>query len=128
MAKKSDGKGKKKGGQLVIRIDRAEREAFVTLCEQMDTSAAREIRRFMRGFVAAHATAPAASDAEGPADQAPPPEEAASEAATPQRPRRTRAQATVDGSAPAPKAEEAAPKPAGPPRPRRTRARAKPAD
>jgi hypothetical protein len=52
MGKKSDGKGK--GSQLVIRIDKAEREAFVALCERLDTSAAREIRRFMRGFVAAN--------------------------------------------------------------------------
>ncbi len=52
---KSDGKAKGKGSQLVIRIEKAEREAFVSLCEQLDTSAAREIRRFMRGFVAAHA-------------------------------------------------------------------------
>ena len=52
---KSDGKAKGKGSQLVIRIEKAEREAFVTLCEELDTSAAREIRRFMRGFVASHA-------------------------------------------------------------------------
>jgi hypothetical protein len=60
MGKKSDGKGKEKGkgSQLVIRIDKVEREAFVTLCDQLDTSAAREIRRFMRGFVAAHGVAP----------------------------------------------------------------------
>ena len=59
MAKnKPDGKAKGKGSQLVIRIDKAEREAFVSLCDQLDTSAAREIRRFMRGFVAAHAQKP----------------------------------------------------------------------
>jgi hypothetical protein len=52
---KADGKAKGKGSQLVIRIDKAERAAFVSLCEELDTSAAREIRRFMRGFVAAHA-------------------------------------------------------------------------
>lgn len=52
MAKhKSEAKDKKKGSQLVIRVDKAERDAFVTLCEKMDTSAAREIRRFMREFV-----------------------------------------------------------------------------
>ena len=49
MAKnKPDGKAKGKGSQLVIRIDKAERAAFVSLCEELDTSAAREIRRFMR--------------------------------------------------------------------------------
>lgn len=52
---KSHGKDKKKGSQLVIRIDKAERDAFVTRCDQMDTSAAREIRRFMRDWLATHA-------------------------------------------------------------------------
>ncbi len=42
---------KKKSSQLVIRIDRAERDAFVDLCDAMDTSASREIRHFMRDFV-----------------------------------------------------------------------------
>lgn len=51
---KSHGKDKKKSSQFVIRVDKGERDAFVTLCEQLDTSAAREIRRFMREFVAAH--------------------------------------------------------------------------
>ena len=59
MAKnKPDGKAKGKGSQLVIRIDKAERAAFVSLCEELDTSAAREIRRFMRAFVATHAQKP----------------------------------------------------------------------
>ena len=52
----SHGKDKKKSSQLVIRLDKAERDAFVTLCDQLDTSAAREIRRFMREFVATHAS------------------------------------------------------------------------
>lgn len=52
---KTDGKDKKKGSQLVLRLDKAERDAFVSLCERLDTSAAREIRRFMREFVAANA-------------------------------------------------------------------------
>ena len=51
---KAEGKNKK-GSQLVLRLDKAERDAFVSLCEQLDTSAAREIRRFMREFVAANA-------------------------------------------------------------------------
>ena len=53
---KSEGKDKKKSSQLVIRVDKAERDAFVTLCERLDTSAAREIRRFMREFVTAHSS------------------------------------------------------------------------
>jgi hypothetical protein len=52
---KPNGKAKGKGSQFVIRIDKSEREAFVSLCEKLDTSAARELRRFMRGFVVAHA-------------------------------------------------------------------------
>ena len=59
MAKnKPDGKAKGKGSQLMIRIDKAERSAFVSLCDELDTSAAREIRRFMRAFVASHAQKP----------------------------------------------------------------------
>jgi len=45
---------KKKDSQLVIRISGKEREAFVSLCDELDTSAAREIRRFIRGFVHDH--------------------------------------------------------------------------
>jgi len=67
MAKnKPDGKSKGKGSQLVIRIDKAERAAFVSLCEELDTSAAREIRRFMRAFVATHAQAQAEAAGETP--------------------------------------------------------------
>ena len=58
---KPQGNAKGKGSQLVIRIDKSEREAFVGLCEKLDTSAAREIRRFMRGFVADHANRQAGS-------------------------------------------------------------------
>ena len=56
--KSDDKKKKKKSSQLVIRIDAGERDAFVTLCDALDTSAAREIRRFMREWVAAHAPKP----------------------------------------------------------------------
>lgn len=49
---RSEGKDRKKSSQLVIRVDKAERDSFVKLCERLDTSAAREIRRFMREFVA----------------------------------------------------------------------------
>lgn len=42
---------KKRDSQLVIRIHKEERDAFVELCEALDTSASREIRRFMREFV-----------------------------------------------------------------------------
>ena len=39
----------------MIRINDGERDEFVSLCDELDTSAAREIRRFIRGFVAEHA-------------------------------------------------------------------------
>jgi len=51
---------KKKGSQFVIRLDKDERDAFVSLCDKLDTSAAREIRRFMRAWVAANTPAAAA--------------------------------------------------------------------
>ncbi|MHA6732105.1 hypothetical protein [Devosia sp. A369] len=41
----------KKDSQLLIRISTLERDQFVQLCEQLDTSAAREIRQFIRGFI-----------------------------------------------------------------------------
>lgn len=41
----------KKDAQLVLRLDKSERDAFVDLCKELDTSAAREIRRFIRGFL-----------------------------------------------------------------------------
>ena len=52
MTGKKDKKNKKKDSQLVIRVTVEEREAFVSLCDAMDTSASREIRRFMKRFVA----------------------------------------------------------------------------
>ncbi|MBN2792925.1 MAG: hypothetical protein JXQ81_10490 [Desulfuromonadales bacterium] len=45
-------KKKKKDSQLVIRINSEERDSFVTLCDELDTSAAREIRRFIKSFIA----------------------------------------------------------------------------
>ena len=51
MNKKSDKKSGKKNSQLVLRLDKDERDAFVKLCNEMDTSAAREIRGFIRDFM-----------------------------------------------------------------------------
>jgi len=47
---------KKKNSQLIIRINDEERAEFVDLCETLDTSAAREIRRFIRHFVEKNST------------------------------------------------------------------------
>lgn len=44
----------RKDSQLIIRIKGSERDAFLTLCEALDTSAAREIRRFIREFTLSH--------------------------------------------------------------------------
>ncbi|MEM0930576.1 MAG: hypothetical protein AAGI89_14910 [Pseudomonadota bacterium] len=44
----------KKDSQLVIRLHREERDQFVELCDELDTSAAREIRRFIKSFLKEH--------------------------------------------------------------------------
>ncbi len=54
---KSKPKKKPKDSQLVLRLPRDERDAFVELCEEMDTSAAREIRLFIRKFLKKNGTA-----------------------------------------------------------------------
>jgi hypothetical protein len=51
MAQKREKKSKPKNSQLLIRINEEERDQFLTLCENLDTTAAREIRRFIRKFV-----------------------------------------------------------------------------
>lgn len=47
-------KANRKDSQLVIRINGEERDHFVALCEDLDSSAAREIRKFIRKFVKEH--------------------------------------------------------------------------
>ncbi|HEY9080625.1 hypothetical protein [Magnetovibrio sp.] len=44
----------KKDSQLVIRISGEVRDQFVALCDELDTSAAREIRRFIQDFLREH--------------------------------------------------------------------------
>ena len=52
---KKDGKvAKKKDSQLILRLGKEERDAFVELCKTLDTSAAREVRRFIREFLKEH--------------------------------------------------------------------------
>lgn len=43
-----------KDGQLVIRVNKTDRDEFIALCDDLDTSAAREIRTFMKRFVQEH--------------------------------------------------------------------------
>ena len=54
MADKTKKKKNRKDSQLVIRINQRERDGFIALCDDLDTSAAREIRHFIRGFMKAH--------------------------------------------------------------------------
>ncbi|MEP1933078.1 MAG: hypothetical protein ABJN98_07865 [Roseibium sp.] len=49
--KREKTKKSKKDSQLVIRINGEERDQFVDLCDELDTSAAREIRGFIRDFL-----------------------------------------------------------------------------
>lgn len=51
VSKKENKPSSKKNSQLVLRLDKDERDAFVERCKEMDTSAAREIRRFIREFM-----------------------------------------------------------------------------
>ncbi|MEO1561833.1 MAG: hypothetical protein AAFR98_00220 [Pseudomonadota bacterium] len=44
-------KKKKKDSQLIIRLHKELRDEFVELCDELDTSAAREIRRFITEFL-----------------------------------------------------------------------------
>ena len=56
MTKKNVKKLRKKNSQLLIRINNEERDDFVSLCEELDTSAAREIRKFIRQFISKNLT------------------------------------------------------------------------
>jgi len=53
-ALKKPKKKERKDSQLIIRIKGEERDKFVELCDELDTSAAREIRRFIREFLQNH--------------------------------------------------------------------------
>ena len=42
---------KKKDAQLVLRLNSEVRDQFVEACQDLDTSAAREVRRFIKRFL-----------------------------------------------------------------------------
>ena len=42
---------KKKNAQLVLRLNKDMRDRFVDACQDLDTSAAREVRRFIKKFL-----------------------------------------------------------------------------
>lgn len=52
--KPTKNKPNKKDSQLLIRISTSEREQYLQLCEKLDTTAAREIRQFIRDFIKKH--------------------------------------------------------------------------
>ncbi len=54
MTSKNKKESNKKDSQLIIRINGKQRDQFISLCEDMDTSAAREVRRFIKTFLAEH--------------------------------------------------------------------------
>ena len=53
MAKDDNKKNKKskKDAQLVLRLDREMRDRFKDACQDLDTSAAREVRKFIKQFI-----------------------------------------------------------------------------
>ncbi len=55
MARTDDKADRKKAGkkdsQLILRLNKDDRDRFIELCKEMDTSAAREIRGFIRKFI-----------------------------------------------------------------------------
>ncbi len=44
-------KNKKKDAQLVLRLDKEMRDQFIDACKDLDTSAAREVRKFIKKFL-----------------------------------------------------------------------------
>jgi len=48
---KSKDKKKNKDAQLVLRLDRELRDRFVSACKDLDTTAAREVRRHIKRFL-----------------------------------------------------------------------------
>ncbi|ESP92446.1 MULTISPECIES: hypothetical protein [Pseudoalteromonas] len=45
---------KNKDAQLLVRINKAQRDEFVALCNELETSSSREIRKFIKRFVSKH--------------------------------------------------------------------------
>ena len=49
--KKNKKKKRKKDAQLVLRLNGEMRDRFVDACQDLDTTAAREVRRFIKRFL-----------------------------------------------------------------------------
>lgn len=71
MSDHSSDRKARKDSQLVIRIKKIERDTFVELCDRLDTSAAREIRQFIRDFTLAHAAPATTGEPDSQADKTP---------------------------------------------------------
>lgn len=52
MGKKDKKKSKDEEAKFVIRIEKTLRDEFVDVCRDLDTTASREVRRFIREFLA----------------------------------------------------------------------------
>jgi hypothetical protein len=44
-------KKKKKDAQLVVRMNKRLRDRFMEVCDEIDTTAAHEVRRFIKRFI-----------------------------------------------------------------------------
>ena len=51
MARKDKDRKHKKDAQLVLRLNKDQRDRFVDACKDLDTTAAREVRRFIKRFL-----------------------------------------------------------------------------
>jgi hypothetical protein len=47
-------KSNTKDSQMIIRINSELKDSFIALCDDLDTSAAREIRHFIKRYMAEH--------------------------------------------------------------------------
>lgn len=52
MGKKKKKSDKDEDVKLVVRIEAGLRDAFIEACQEMDTTASREVRQFIRDFLA----------------------------------------------------------------------------
>jgi hypothetical protein len=51
VAEKNKKDRKKKDAQLVLRLQKDVRDRFIDACQDLDTTAAREVRRFVKKFL-----------------------------------------------------------------------------
>jgi len=51
VAEKTKKDRKKKDAQLVLRLQKDVRDRFIDACQDLDTTAAREVRRFVKKFL-----------------------------------------------------------------------------